>query len=449
MPEVSAFAGIRYSKDVELKDVVCPPYDIISPEEQSRLYDKHPHNAVRVELPFSEHPDEADQERYRRAAHHFAAWLTEGILAEDRSPSFYVYRQDYVFEGKARRVMGVIGALSLEAFGGSGVLPHEKTMPGPVEDRLALLRACPVNISPIYAIYSGGSALAPYLEALAARAPAARFMDESGTRHRMWVVEAPAEVDMLSEALGRGPLVIADGHHRYETALAYHLEHERGTGSAGPQESRGTGSAGPQESRGTGSAGPQDDKTAAVMCFCVDVDSEDVSVLPYHRAFSSSMSTEEIERRLLEFFPGKSLSSGEGMSALQRSSADHPLLFVFPEKDVLVEVADEEVERRTNHPAALRRLDVVALHEVVMPQVLPDGLEQLLFSSDAELVLSLVRSRGRTGGVMLRAVDAGEVLEVAASGLKMPQKASYFWPKALTGLVFRALSDDVLPRPQS
>jgi hypothetical protein len=242
----------------------------------------------------------------------------------------------------------------------------------------------------------------------------------------MWVVEAPAEVDMLSEALGRGPLVIADGHHRYETAHAYHVEHNRGTCSARPQ----------------------DDKTAAVMCYCVDVDSEDVSVLPYHRAFSSSMSTEEIEQRLLDCFPGRSLSSGEGMSALQRSSADHPLLFVFPEKDVLVEVEDEEVVRRTDHPAALRRLDVVALHEVVMPQVFPDGLERLFFSSDEDLVLSLVRSRGRTGGVMLRAVDAGEVLEVAASGLKMPQKASYFWPKALTGLVFRALSDEVQPRIQ-
>jgi uncharacterized protein (DUF1015 family) len=317
-------------------------------------------------------------------------------------------------------VMGVIGALSLESYGGSGVLPHEKTMPGPVEDRLALLRACPVNISPIYAIYTGGSALAPYLDALAARPPAARFTDESGTRHRLWVVEAPAEVDMLSEALGRGPLVIADGHHRYETAHAYHLEQ-----GGGPR-----------------------DRSAAVMCYCVDVDSEDVSVLPYHRAFSSSTSAEEIERRLLQSFAGKSMSSGEGMAALERSSADHPLLFVLPEKDVLVEVAAQEVDRHTDHPPALRRLDVVALHEVVIPEVFPEGLEQLVFSSDEELVLSLGRTRGRTGGVILRALDAGEVLAVAASGVRMPQKASYFWPKALTGLVFRALSDDVRPGPQ-
>jgi uncharacterized protein (DUF1015 family) len=419
MPDVSAFRGIRYSDRIELHDVVCPPYDIISPEEQVRLHDRHPNNAVRVELPFSEHPDEAERERYRRAADHFATWLATGVLEEDPAPSFYVYRQDFVFSGQARRVMGVIGALGLDSEG-SGVLPHEKTMPGPIEDRLALLRACPVNISPIYAIYSGGAALAPYLDALGDRPPAVRFSDDAGTLHRLWVVSAPAELDMLAEALGRGPLVIADGHHRFETARAYHLEQV-----SGPLNG-----------------------TAAVMCYCVDVDSEDVSVLSYHRAFTSSIAPDEVERRLLESFAGKSLSVGEGMSALEHSSADHPLLFVLPDTDVLVEVSNEDVDRRAGDgPAALRGLDVVALHEVVIPEVFPDGLEQLVFSSDEDVVLSLVRAGGRTGGVILRPLDATQVLDVAASGVKMPQKASYFWPKALTGLVFRALSDALRPSP--
>jgi uncharacterized protein (DUF1015 family) len=284
------------------------------------------------------------------------------------------------------------------------------------------LRACPVNISPIYAIYSGGAALAPYLDALGDRPPAARFTDDNGALHRLWLVAAPAELDMLSEALGRGPLVIADGHHRYETARAYHLEH-----AAGPQS-----------------------RSAAVMCYCVDADSEDVSVLSYHRAFTSAMAPDEIERRLLASFAGKALPVGDGLSALERSAADHPLLFVLPDKDVLVEVSREDVDRRAgDRPPALRGLDVVALHEVVVPEVFPDGLEQLVFSSDEDLVLSLVRTHGRTGGVILRPLDATEVLEVAASGDKMPQKASYFWPKALTGLVFRALSDEIQPRVQS
>jgi uncharacterized protein (DUF1015 family) len=420
MPELRPFRGIRYARAVELEALVCPPYDVISPEEQTRLYERHPNNAVRVELPFSEQPNEAEEERYRRAAHHFRAWLAEGILEEDRAPSLYVYRQDFVASsGARRRLAGVVGALRLEPLGAGDVLPHEKTMPGPVEDRLRLLRACPVNISPIYGIYAGGGGLAPYLDSLAARPPAARFTDDNGTLHRLWVVQARAEVEMLAGALEGGPLVVADGHHRYETALAYHREQ-----GGGPEAH------------------------AAVMCYCVDADAEDLEVHPYHRAFDVETPAEAIERRLLEAFRAKSLTSGEGLSALERSSADHPLLFVLPHRDVLVEVGAEEVDRRVgDRPPALRRLDVVALHEVVIPEVFPEGLRQLVFSSDAGLVLSLVRARGRSGGVILRGLNPAQVMKVALSGARMPQKASYFWPKALTGLVFRALSEEVRAQP--
>jgi uncharacterized protein (DUF1015 family) len=416
MPDLRPFRGIRYSQQVNLRDVVCPPYDVITPEEQARLYERDPHNAVRVELPFSERPQEAEEERYRRAAHHFATWLAEGILLEDGAASLYVYRQDFVGrEGRRRRVTGVIGALALEPLGSGDVLAHEHTMPGPIEDRLALLRACPVNISPIYGIYRGAGDLHPYLDSLSARPPAARVADEGGTLHRLWVIDAPAEMDMLAAAVAVGELVIADGHHRYETALAYHLELG-------------------------GGAGPHD----AVMCLCVDIDSEQVEVLPYHRAFDSALSPEAIERRLVEGFSAKSLPSGEGLRALERSPADHPLLFVLPDRDVLVEVASEEVDRRVgDRPEAWRRLDVVALHEVVIPEVFPEGLDQVVFSSDGPLIFSLVRTRGRTGGVILNPLDPTAVIDVAHSGARMPQKASYFSPKALTGLAFRALSEDL------
>jgi uncharacterized protein (DUF1015 family) len=417
VPELRPFAGIRYSPEVRLRDVVCPPYDVISPEEQARLYERHPNNAVRVELPFSEHPEKEEEKRYRRAAHHFGTWLSEGVLREDRTPCFYVYRQDFVARSGARRsVAGIIGALALEPLGTGEVLPHERTMPGPVEDRLALLRACPVNISPIYGIYNGEGRLAPYLDALGARPPAAGFGDDGGTRHRLWLVQAPGEIEMLSAAVAEGPLVIADGHHRYETAQAYHLELDGGSGPHG-----------------------------SVMCYCVDADGCDVEVLPYHRAFDSRLPAADIERRLVEAFSAKSLPSGEGLAALARSSADHPLLFVLPEADVVVEVAAEDVDRRVGRePEPWRRLDVVALHEVVIPEVFPEGLDQLVFSSDVNLVLSLVRTRGRSGGVVLRPLDPRQVMEVARSGARMPQKASYFWPKAVTGLVFRALSEGLL-----
>jgi uncharacterized protein (DUF1015 family) len=419
MPELRPFEGIRYSAAENLRAVVCPPYDVITPEEQERLYARDPHNAVRVELPFSERPGEAATERYRRAARHFRAWLADGVVRADPRPALYVLRQDFVStSGERRRVIGLIGALTLEPLGGGGVLAHEQTMPGPVEDRLALLRACPVNISPIYAIYQGQGRLQPFLDSLATRPPAARFTDESGTLHRLWVVEASAEVDMLAGDMGRHQLVIADGHHRYETALAYRRERDRGPG-------------------------PQD----AVMCLCVDADCEEIEVLPYHRTFEARLTGAQLERALRETWPTVTVPSGEGIAALQRSGADHPLLFVLPAADVLVEVPAEEVDRRLpDRPLAWRRLDVVALHEVVIPALFPGGLHRLHFSSDASLVASSVRNGGRTGGVILRALAPEQVMAVARAGVRMPQKASYFWPKAPTGLVFRALSDEVLPQ---
>src|SRR3712207_4453869 len=133
MPELKPFSGIRYSAAVELASLVCPPYDVISPAEQRRLHERHPHNAVRVELPFSEAPGEAAEARYRRAGRQFEEWLRAGVLTKDRDPALFVYRQDWrAADGEHRRVAGVIGALTLERLdASSGILAHERTMPGP------------------------------------------------------------------------------------------------------------------------------------------------------------------------------------------------------------------------------------------------------------------------------------------------------------------------------
>ena len=412
MPELSPFSGVRYRAGAELRDLVCPPYDIIGPDEQARLYDRHPHNAIRFELPRAERANEPKKARYERAADYLERWLAEGVLARDEEPGFYVYRQDFVApSGERRQVTGVIGALTLEELGATaGVLPHERTMPGPIEDRLTLLRACPVNFSPIYAIYRGGGALVPFMDALEQRPPAARLADEHGNLHRMWRVTAPAETEVLTEAVAPGPLVIADGHHRYETALAFSQE----AGRAGP--------------------------AGAVMTFCVDADAGDLEVLPYHRAFRTGADSDSITAALRERFACETFSAGDGGGALNESKSDHPFLFVLHDRELLVEVGDDEVRSVVGDRApAWRDLDVVALHEVVFPQALGGVPEDIVFSHDASEVTDLVRAEGWTGGVLLKPLRAAEVIEVARSGERMPQKASYFWPKALTGLVFRPL----------
>ena len=407
MPEIKPFRGVRFASAESLKPLVCPPYDVISPPEQRRLHDLNEHNAVRLELPFSD--DKSD--RYRKAAAQFSEWLNAAVIAPD-DPSLYVYRQDYELpDGTRGRVAGVIGGLTLEEFGaGAGIHPHEKTMPGPIEDRLALIRACPVNISPIYAVYRGGGSLAPFLDSLENRPPQARFADDLGTLHRLWRIGAPAELEMLADAIGASDLVIADGHHRYETALAYHRE--RGDSPGGHD---------------------------AVMCFCVDADVEGLVVAAFHRALKSD-DPDVLIKRLTEEFGGTLLDRDEGLTRWSSSAADHPLLFTFPDRAVLVEVSAERVTQVTGDRApAWQGLDVVALHEVVLPALFPDGPPEMVFTRETDEIERLIAEEGFTAGVMLRAPSATDVIDVASAGERMPQKASYFWPKALTGLVFRSL----------
>ncbi len=410
MPDLKPFRGVRYSSPHALADMVCPPYDVISDEDQARLHERHPHNAVYLESSRPRHRDERD--RYQHAAGTFDEWIREGVLRQDESPAFYVYRQDFELSGRRHTITGVIGALKLEPFGSdSGVLPHERTMPGPIEDRLTLMRACPVNVSPIYTIYRGAGRLDSFYAALARQEADAHFSDEQGTLHRLWTVDDGAELRLLSSAVAPGPLVIADGHHRYETALAYHHE----TGGAGRHDS--------------------------VMALCVDADTAELIVRSYHRVLRSSLPEEQIAARLDEHFDTLPAPAGEAEdAALESSAGDHPFTFVFSDSELVVTVSDGDVVRRVGAKArAWRSLDVVALHEALVPEVFGDEVPLWRFTTHAAEVRSLVRQDSWSAGVLLRPLDAVMVVEVARSGERMPQKASYFWPKAITGLVFRTL----------
>jgi len=406
MPELNAFRGIRYSSESEMGDLVCPPYDVISPVEQEALYERHLNNAIRLEL--------ARDGDYTAAAAAFDRWLADGVLKREERDSLYVYRQDFVAGERRRRVAGVIGTLTLEAFGpSSGVLPHERTMEGPKKDRLALMDALPVNVSPIYGIYRGGGSIGAFIESLEHRPTSARFADSAGVLHRLWVVNQSGEVEMLARAVSEHTLVIADGHHRYETALEFHRR---------------------QTEAGVG--GEHD----SIMCFCVDADDAELVVLPYNRALKSATGPADAIRRLEERFQGKSVDGTSPADALASAKGDHPFLFFFGDRWVLSDVSDEQVVAAVgDRPRAWRDLDVVALHEVLLPQVFDAGVDELRFSKDPDEIVRLVNEEGWSAGILLAALSAADVVEAAKSGERMPQKASYFWPKAITGLVFHSL----------
>lgn len=410
MPNLRAFRGIRYAAE-DIGDKVCPPYDVILADEQAQLHERHEHNAIRLELA---RPQAGSSNRYAHVGELFREWLSAGVLVEERDEALYVYRQDFTTaDGARHRVAGVLGALELEQFGtDSGVLPHERTMAGPKKDRLELMRACPVNISPIYAIYRGGGGLAPYLESLENRPPQVRFQDQDGILHRLWVVSAPAERAMLSEAVAPGPLVIADGHHRYETALAFHREREAEPGDHG-----------------------------SLLCFCVDADAEDLVVLPYNRAVNTSVESAQIVEKLTTRFHGRKVELDSALDALEKQHADHAFVFAFRDAAYIATVSDEDVVAVTgDRHAAWRSLDVVALHEVVFPELFSGAEPDLVFSRNPDEIRRLVTEDNYDFGVLLKALRASEVVDVATSGERMPQKASYFWPKAVTGLVFHSLS---------
>ena len=251
MPEFRPFRGIRYTTD-DLDAVTAPPYDVIDPPERDALLARDPHNAVQLILPSA---DGDDPDGYARAAATVDAWLADGTLARDDAPTFYAYRMTYADDtGAPRHTVGVLGGLVLPTAAGEGdVLPHERTLPKAKSDRLALLRATRANLDPIW-----GLTPAAGIAAIADRAlPLAKTVDETGVTHELGAITDAGDVDAVRAVVGQGPVVLADGHHRFETAITYR-----------------------DERRAAGIGAPGDD---AVLCLMVELADDQLWVQPIHR----------------------------------------------------------------------------------------------------------------------------------------------------------------------
>ncbi|MGI9023285.1 MAG: DUF1015 family protein, partial [Acidimicrobiales bacterium] len=257
MPRFEPFAGVRYDTDrVSLDEVAAPPYDVIDAAEREKLGSRSPWNVVHVDLA---QPSDG-RDRYETASCRLHEWLEEGVLATDPEPAFYVYKMGYRDDdGTVRQTSGLIGALELTPPGQGGVLPHEQTMSRPKDDRLNLLRACRANVSPIWCL-----SLAEGLSALCdvAGPPLARCTDEEGVHHRLWRVTQPAVLAAVADTVASAPVVIADGHHRYETSLAWQQEVRAANGDA---------------------PGDHD----LVLAYVVELADDQLSVGPIHRAHSA------------------------------------------------------------------------------------------------------------------------------------------------------------------
>jgi uncharacterized protein (DUF1015 family) len=424
MPEIRAFRGLCYNaKNVDLAAVVAPPYDVISSEYRDRLYDRSPYNIVRLILGRSE-------DRYREAAENLSRWRAESILCRDDKPAVYVLSQ--TFRGPENRQVtriGFIAACKVREFGDGGVLPHEKTLSKPKEDRFRLMKATNTNFSQIFSLFSDPSGrIDRLLEDLTRDSPDIEVEFEE-VRNRVWKTEDEGRIDELRRFMEGNTVLIADGHHRYETALAYRdLRRMSGTRNTGEEPYNYT------------------------MMFFSNMESEGLVIYPTHRLVHSleGFDREAFMRAIgTHFIVDRADSLGNLLETVAQSRTQ---AFGLIEGGGYSSVALRDP--RSAHdllgdsiPPEVRELDVTLLHSYVFERLLgisaaaQEQKTNLEYVKSAEEVLESVRSGRVQLGFLMNPTRIGQVRRVARAGLTMPQKSTYFFPKLVSGLVMNPLED--------
>ncbi len=434
VPEIRPFRALRYDTSTvgDPALVVAPPYDVIGAAERGRLLARHPANVVRLDLP-TEEPGDAADDRYRRAARTLAGWRSDGTLHKDPHPSIYVYEQSYRVPGTdvSRGQVGFFARLRLEAYGpGSGVLPHERTMAGPREDRYKLLRATGVNTSPVVVLYDDpASAGSPVLDAIRSRAADLEIVDDDGVEHRLWAVPADGDaaqaVAPLLAAASNGPVTIADGHHRYETALRY------------------------RDERRMSRSCEEDPAFDYLLTLFLEATRQSLTVLPTHRILRGlgDEGLRRLEVGLDELFEvRRDVDAAELERAFEAMAPDRGGAGRFGSwtrsgGSILTARRAAFEPYLPSGGAALRGLDATLLG-VALARLAGIDDEAVVrgaigYTKSATEAIAAVQAgeAGADAAFLLEPTPVTSVQAVARDGDVMPQKSTYFYPKALSGLV--------------
>ena len=401
MPRFEPFRGLRYRADLApIAQVIAPPYDVITPTERVHLASRHQANAVLVELP------EADlrggRDRYAVATDLFARWQADGVIGADPEPSLYPYRMT---DTSGRATTGVIGALGLADPGEeSDILPHEQTLPKPKSDRLDLLRATRANLSPIWGLSMAAGVTATFDPT--DDEPVADTYDDDGVRHQLWVLSDPDAVAAVGAAVATAPVVLADGHHRYETARAYQAECRAADG---------------------GLPGPYD----LVMALVVELSEDQLTVGAIHRTISGLPEDFDLVGALAQWF-----------DVVQAGAADRRTLGALADSSSLALVTGGRAYLLLPHGDELEQVgndldsDLIATVLAALPPH-----EVMHRHSIAEVMEALEQGEGQAA-FLLRPVTVKQIEEWANERRRMPPKTTYFSPKPRTGMVFRSLDID-------
>ncbi len=444
MPEqetlrVIPFRGLRYNRVLvpDLSKVISPPYDIISPRQQQLYHQKHPNNAIRLDYGLAFPGDSDEENRYTRAAALLKKWLAEKVLLPEGAPAVYQLREEYEAPGGSPAVReGLIAAIRLSPFGDGKILPHEKTSPGPKLDRLRLIEATEANLSPIFCLYSDPDDAIACLTAGAGASAEEELTDEAGTRHLLRVLKGE-QTETALRALSAKTLLIADGHHRYETMLAYRDARRAA-----------------EQSRG---ARPYD----FTMAYLTNMDKDSRWILPVHR-FVSGLAADAVSgflESLAGEFEIRNMSGDEAgqrqkmlqlMAELGKKSNSFGLYLAGSGSYHVLSARRPRplLPEAGGRSTAYRSLDVAVLDELVLIRILgtteegpsPGARVDYVERTDAAFKKIDLRRGEFQLGLFVNQVGMTEIKAVAGAGEKMPSKSTYFYPKPLTGLVFRSLN---------
>jgi uncharacterized protein (DUF1015 family) len=411
MAEVVPFKGVLYNvpriSKVSGEDLLAPPYDIITHEYQEELYQKSPYNVVRIDFG-KEYPEDNDSEnKYTRARSFLETWLKEEIMITGTEPCFYAYEVSYYSGGLEKRLRGVLGLVKLEELGKGNIYPHECTHSKPKKDRLSLLRYCDANISPIFSLYnSPEQKTSGILAAVTRDKPYIEARDMDGAVHRLWTIADKEQISVISGELKDKTVFIADGHHRYETALEF--QKEKGAGKAP-----------------LNSPNPYD----YVLMFLANMSDEGLTILPAHRLVRKI--PEDALERISSAFSVEAVS-GNFDIAETLEGKDHCLGF-YRNNDTQWHLLRFREGDLSDIPPAQRTLDVTILHELILKKLL--NVNDIAYEMDVDRSLDLVRKNEYEAVFFLNPTKVQEVEEVALASSRMPPKSTYFYPKLLTGLV--------------
>ena len=442
MAEIIPFRALRYNtlRFGGHTPLVAPPYDVISPDYQDELYRRHRHNVVRLDFGKTLLDDDTLENRYSRATTYLRRWVEEGALIQDPEPAIYYYKVDYTTRsGDQKTMSGFISLLRLEEWDRGVVLPHEGTLKGPKVDRLELLKTTGVSASQIFSLYSDPKKVITkaFEAAITGKAPDMEALDDDGATHRVWVVTDQDVVDTARRALSDRPVFIADGHHRYETALAFR-DYCRKQWSLGGNETYNY-----------------------VPMFLANMDEDGLTVLPTHRLIKDAggKKLDDIIKEASKFFdvegiwfsddnePDKMREFLKRLEETGRTSHTFGFYFKGTPTFYLLKLKEKGAVRDIvgcSRSESYCNLDVTILHELIVEKVLGidtkmiannQQVQPVQFEKDGARAVERVSSGEFQMCFLLNATKVNEVKEVALAREIMPQKSTYFYPKLLTGLV--------------